>query len=170
MRCVFAISLSALMLPTLRAGDEPKVDPAVKALVQRLKSGEGKAAVLLVKYGNAAVPGLVEALAESDPLIQGHAAHALGRIAPKNNKEALAALRKALGHQEKEVAAEAARALGKIGEPAVPVLIAALKEDKGPAPAKAAAALRLIGPPGAKAVPALADALKAARDRPLIER
>src|SRR2546422_1762541 len=96
MKYLLTLGLSALLVPNLRTDDEPKVDPAVKSLVQRLKSGEGKAAVLLVKYGDAAVPGLVEALGESDPRIPGHAAHALGRIAPKNNKEALAALRKAL--------------------------------------------------------------------------
>src|SRR5712692_7780545 len=78
----------------------------VKALVESLKSGNGQAALNLVKQGAKGVPGLTDVLGEGTPFAQGHAARALGRIGPAA-KEAVPALCKALAHQDLFVASEA---------------------------------------------------------------
>src|ERR1700751_382354 len=154
----------ALSLPvTARAVGDEKSE-AVQKLLDKLKGGDGKAAVQLVSYGKAAVPGLIKLLEDGNTFVQGHAAHALGRIGP-SAKEAVPALAKALSSKEISVAEAAALALGRMGEAAVPALGEALQKGKGPVRSLAATALKGIGKPAAKTavaplIAALKDSLK----------
>src|SRR5262249_49583793 len=138
---LLTISFTAFTLP---AGDD-KTPPAVKELLERLKSNDGKAAIALVAHGKAAVPGLIEVLQSTQTFQASHAAHALGRIGPAS-KDAAPALVKALSNQERGVSHSAAQALGKIGPAAVPALVTALKDASPQVRSLAAAALKDIGP------------------------
>ena len=73
------VSILLVCFQPLLAGEGKE---AVNRLVGSLKNGDGKAALALVKYGAAAVPGLVEGLKSGNPFVQGHAASALGQIGP----------------------------------------------------------------------------------------
>src|SRR5262249_3609512 len=95
------------------AGESPE---EVQNLLDKLKSGDGKAAVALVKHGKEAVPGLVKLLKDDRAFVQGHAAHALGRIGA-DARDAAPALGKALSSSDVAVAEASAVALGRIGEP-----------------------------------------------------
>src|SRR5262245_41139920 len=159
MRYASMILVLVLVAWTTPAGDD-KTPPAVKELLERLKSNDGKAAIALVAHGKAAVPGLIEVLQGTDTFQASHAAHALGRIGPAA-KDAAPALAKALSNQERGVSHSAALALGKIGPAAVPALLTALKDASPQVRSLAAAALKDIGPAARdKAAAPLLAALK----------
>src|SRR5437870_3502863 len=98
MRYVTVVFVLGILLLTALAGDDTPA--AVKDLLEKVRSGDGRAAVAIVPYGKAAVPGLVAILEDTNTLAQSHAAHALGRIGPAA-KPAVPALVKALANQEK---------------------------------------------------------------------
>src|SRR5947209_15164825 len=159
MRYAGLLLLAVFTVSTVIAGDE--TPQAVKDLLEKVKSGDGRAAVAIVPYGKAAVPGLIAILEDTNTLAQSHAAHALGRIGPAA-KPAVPALVKALANQEKGISHSASAALGKIGPEAVPALCEALKGGGGvQVRALAAAALKEIGPAAKdKAAAPLLAALK----------
>src|SRR5262249_59387378 len=119
------------------AGD---AGPSVKELLQRLKTGDPKAAFFLATHGKAATSGLIAILDnETDVFALGHAANLLGRLGPAA-KDAVPALAKALAHPEPAVHDEASAALRQIGAPAVPALCNGLNDRNPAAPSRAPAA------------------------------
>src|SRR6266850_5461426 len=68
MRYILATFVVGLLLQALRAGDE--TPQAVKDLLEKVKSGDGRAAVAIVAYGKAAVPGLIAVLEDTNTLAQ----------------------------------------------------------------------------------------------------
>jgi|SRR6185437_169688 len=88
------------------------------------------AADALARIGDAAVPALIEGLADPNPKVRAQSARALARMGPKGHA-AVPALILALEDEEAAVRVNAARALGQIGpdaQEAVPALIRALKD------------------------------------------
>lgn len=88
------------------------------------------AADALARIGDAAVPALIEGLADPSPAVRAQAARALARMGPKGHA-AVPALILALEDETAAVRVNAARALGQIGpeaQEAVPALIRALKD------------------------------------------
>jgi HEAT repeat protein len=88
------------------------------------------AADALARIGDAAVPALIEGLADPNPAVRAQSARALARMGPKGHA-AVPALILALEDESAAVRVNAARALGQIGpdaQEAVPALIRALKD------------------------------------------
>jgi HEAT repeat protein len=88
------------------------------------------AADALARIGDAAVPALIEGLADPNPKVRAQSARALARMGPKGHA-AVPALILALEDEDPAVRVNAARALGQIGpeaQEAVPALIRALKD------------------------------------------
>ncbi|MEO1399912.1 MAG: HEAT repeat domain-containing protein [Cyanobacteria bacterium J06635_1] len=92
------------------------------------------AASALINLGSLAVPELITALADPEPMIHSRAAFALGQI----GEPAIAPLSAPLNHRSETVRRRAAFALGQIGPPAVPALLETLTAN-GLAQRKAAA-------------------------------
>ncbi|CCI30625.1 Similar to tr/Q8YVS1/Q8YVS1 (fragment) [Microcystis sp. T1-4] len=115
------------------------------------------AAYALGKIGSeAAIPGLLKALEDSNEDVRSNAAEALGKI---GSETAIPGLLKALKDSDWDVCEEAAEALGKIGsETAIPGLLKALKDSYFSVRWKAAAALGKIG--SETAIPGLLKALE----------
>ncbi|HEX5497809.1 MAG TPA: HEAT repeat domain-containing protein [Thermomicrobiales bacterium] len=100
------------------------------------------AADALARIGEAAVPALIEGLADPNPAVRAQAARALARMGPKGHA-AVPALILALEDEHESVRLNAARALGQIGpdaQEAVPALIRTLKDPTNQAPIEAPAA------------------------------
>lgn len=94
------------------------------------------AADALARIGDAAVPSLIEGLADSSPLVRAQVARALARMGPRAHA-AVPALIIALEDEDLVVRMNAARALGQIGpeaQEAVPALIRALKDPANQGP------------------------------------
>lgn len=90
------------------------------------------AADALARIGDAAVPALIDTLADPDQEVRAQAARALARMGQKA-EPAVPALIHALDDPNQEVRQGAARALGQIGsgaEEAVPALIQAIKDPR----------------------------------------
>ena len=87
----------------------------------------------LSRIGTAAIPALVDALQNPDPLLRRHAAQALARIGPEA-RDAVPDLIVALQDRDEEVRKNVARALGQIG-PAAEAAVPALLEELKAAPA-----------------------------------
>jgi HEAT repeat protein len=143
--------------------DPTKASPAVPMLVRLFKLSDEKVAtparVTLADFGpeaRAAVPELLASLKSKDDTIVRRSAYVLGRLRPP---EAAAALRSALsGPVGRSAVVQALGRLGEVARPAVPELLAVLKED--PLRAQAALALVRIAPQKSEqAVRALADDL-----------
>ncbi|HVA47205.1 MAG TPA: HEAT repeat domain-containing protein [Pirellulales bacterium] len=97
------------------------------------------AADALARIGDAAVPALLDTLADPDPDVRAQAAHALARMGQKA-EPAVPALIHALDDPNQDVRQGAARALGQIGsgaEEAVPALIKAIKDPRNKSTPKA---------------------------------
>jgi HEAT repeat protein len=90
----------------------------------------------LGRIGAAAVPALVEVLADPNPVVRRRAAQALARIGP-DARDAVPDLIVALQDRNEEVRKSAARALGQIG-PDARAAIPALMDELKAAPADAA--------------------------------
>lgn len=90
------------------------------------------AADALARIGDAAVPALIDTLADPDDDVRAQAAHALARMGPKA-EPAVPALINALNDPNLDVRQGAARALGQIGssaEEAVPALVKAIQDPR----------------------------------------
>jgi hypothetical protein len=86
----------------------------------------------LGRIGEKAVPALVEALKDPDPMVRVRACKALGYMGP-SGREAVPNLTAALADSVDAVREQAARALGQIGEasaPAVPELLRLMREKR----------------------------------------
>jgi HEAT repeat protein len=97
---------------------------------------------------------LIAALSDPDTDVQACAAQGLGEL---QAEEAVPQLARCMATPSSFVSRIASDSLARIGRPAVPALIAALKEGEAPARSGAARALRIIQPQ--EAVPALCAAL-----------
>ena len=100
-------------------------------IVARELSLEHSAVNALASIGAAAVPALLEMLADPDPALRSDAARAIARIG-SDARDAVPQLTAALGDPDVNVRRYAARALGSIGpsaEEAVPALIDVLRQD-----------------------------------------
>ena len=109
----------------------------------------------------AALPAMVRALTDADPLVAGDAARALGALGGKAGP-AVPPLVTALSHRDEHVRIYAAEALASIGAEAaaaVPELGKALGERVAGVRWAAGEALAAIGPSAASAVPQLVQAL-----------
>lgn len=193
-------ALAALALGA--SGDARALDPLVEALedrrppagyadlpagtvaegmagtfAQRLRSlhnVRAHAAVALGRLGDRrAVPPLLKALADPDPVLRTQAAAALGRL---KAGEAVPSLIGALQDTDAGVRQTAATALGIMGDPsAVPSLVQALQDAAEGVRARAAAALGRLGDPAARSplarlaaddpVPQVRQAAREALDR-----
>ena len=132
----------------------------------RLVAGQQAALGVLGKLGplaSAAVPTMIEALADRHPGIQGAAIQALGQIGPEA-RSAVPNLTRMLLHSNVSFREAAARALGNIDQdwasnPAVPGVTAALVKELSNAGSSGQAAVQTLAVIGGAAVPALIEAL-----------
>jgi len=144
---------------------------AAPALPQLLKALEAKSAArphsffaarTLSNIGDAAIPGLIEALGNGNAAARANAARALGWMGTKA-KGAVPALAKCLNKDASGmVRGRAALALAGIIPPekaAIDALAGALKDDFLDVRISAATALGTYGPAAGKAIPALTEAL-----------
>lgn len=105
-----------------------------------------------------AIPDLVLALEDQDPVKRKESAQALGCIG-KEAATAIPALTQTLGDEKKWVRIAAARALGQIGPEAIPSLTQALENQDASIRAAAAWGLGYIGSEANEAIPVLIQAL-----------
>jgi HEAT repeat protein len=137
-----------------------EVIPIFAAVLENGDSGERyEAAEQLKEMGSLAalaVPALIKALTDEEWTTRSNAAEALGEIGSKATT-AVPALIRSLQHDDNFlVQANAAQALGKIGDPkAIPILIAALKNEDDSVRFNAITAIETFGPKAKEAVPAL---------------
>jgi HEAT repeat protein len=146
------------------AGRSDSVVPALQELLDNLTTGLGEEVVqTLARLGAPAVPALVKALGDADPVYRVTTAWALAEMGEKAG-DAVPALREALKDREPEVRAHAARALWKadpeLARDAVPVLAAVLAEDDPTARIQAARTLSEMGTEAGAAAPALKRSLR----------
>ena len=119
---------------------------------------------VLAGVGRPALPSLIKLLNDEDRKVRGIAADTLELMGPLA-EDAIPALMEAANNEEerrlrsKEVN-KPLDTLIKIGRPAVPALIASMKDSDPDVQSQAVDALNLIGPKAEEAVPALIDALK----------
>jgi HEAT repeat protein len=106
----------------------------------------------------AAVPPLIEALADPDPTLRRMAAHTLAEIGPTAHA-AIPALVARLSDPDPSVGSSAAGALGTLGAVAVPALVEALDDRDTAVRQLAIAGLGQAGPAAATALPDLLLAL-----------
>jgi HEAT repeat protein len=110
--------------------------PALAMLITALGESGSVASVVinlgeaetLIDIGRTAVPALIAALKDGDPMVRWQAAKALGEIGDSSATPALIAV---LNDPQWKVREQTAKALGKIGDKsAVPAMIAALNNDR----------------------------------------
>ncbi len=112
----------------------PAAARAVPVLISLLKDPTCAAATALGQIGDAAaVPALIEAVADGHPRLRAQAIHALGRLGPAAGS-AMPVLRIALGSPDNQVRALAASAIGLIGVRATEAIeaLARCVEDDDP--------------------------------------
>jgi HEAT repeat protein len=107
----------------------------------------------------AAMPDLIERLADPDSEVQAGAAQALGTMGPSAS-EAVPALARVFSSGTVTARVAAGRALARIGEPAIPALRKLLTDANEGARSTAATVLGEMGAPANVAVPQLATLLK----------
>src|SRR5207244_9161085 len=107
----------------------------------------------LAKYGDKAVPQLVQGLTSKNALLLTEVLHALAAIGP-DAKEAIPAPRDLMLGNDPKMSAVAAQALSKIGKEAIGALSAGLNHDDVTVRRAAVGGLSTIGP---EAVPALIE-------------
>jgi HEAT repeat protein len=130
--------------------------------VAALNRAQEERAARLRELQGAAVPALIEALKDADPIIRRSAASALAKRR-RAAREAVPALVQALKDADQSVAISAGEALSEIGPAAsegIPALVQALKDEDPRVRLGAASALAQMGPAAKEAVPALAHALR----------
>ncbi len=108
----------------------------------------------IVRFGSAAVPGLLNALEDRNPLLRAKAAEVLGLL-EADAKEAIPSLIKTLKDEAGSARAAASQALSKIGQPAVKDLIRLLSDRDQALRVRAMQTLGQIGPDAKEAIPAL---------------
>ena len=139
------------------------LDPLTRMLADHRSAGRQSAARVLGSRGPAAapaVPALVDALDDPSPAVRARAAWAIGRVGEAAHG-AVEALVKTL--DDPEVRWWAIDALGGIGPeavPALPDLVAALRDPSSNVRWRATLALAAIGPGARGAGPALAEAAR----------
>jgi HEAT repeat protein len=114
--------------------------PALRRLTELLTTGRDAglrwaAAKAIGKIGPdslPAVPVLITALGDPDPLVREHAAEALGDIGPSAAPQAVGPLAKVLTDSDARVRRDAVRSLGQMGPAAKAVLPAVAKMLKDP--------------------------------------
>ncbi|MBM3840666.1 MAG: HEAT repeat domain-containing protein [Verrucomicrobia bacterium] len=140
--------------------------PGVPELVKALKEGQNQAR-LLAMYGlgiaaseaDAAVPALIEALADKNLQIRESAFQTLSNI---RHPATVAAILPKLNHGDSYVRLNVAKCLGSMGpwaREAIPGLIEAIKDDSSAVRANAAEALGRIRPSAENVIDALTRAL-----------
>lgn len=155
---------SATSLGRIRSSAQETIPRLVRAFADEPVREAAQQAV--VRFGNVAVPTLVEAL--NDDTIRLEAAHALRRIdasaarkegVDRPSRHDLPALKIALHSETKNAKAriKAAQQLGEIGVDAAPILIAAFSDNDEQVARAAVAAFRHVGE---SAVPLLKNALE----------
>lgn len=146
--------------------------PAVPALLKLLEEGDGCARKIACfalgeigttgQIGDAAVVGLVRAVADPEPAVRVNAVEALGLLPA--TPASIAALTTAIADTEEEVRFSAALSLARLGpaaDQAVPALSEALHDSNRYVPGYAVEALERIGTPQATRI--LLPYLKSAR-------
>ncbi|MBI2947282.1 MAG: HEAT repeat domain-containing protein [Verrucomicrobia bacterium] len=140
--------------------------PGVRALVTALKEGQNQTR-LLAMYGlgiagaeaDAAVPALIEALADKNLQIRESAFQTLSHI---RHPATVAAILPKLNHGDPSIRLNAAKCLGSMGpwaRDAIPALIDAIKEESSAVRASAVEALGRIRPSAEDVIAALTNAL-----------
>src|SRR5262249_49083669 len=140
---------------------------AVPALSQALKDKDrtirNAAVRILCEIGPDAkggLPALLAATKDGDPLFRGEAAFAVTRVSPDDRKTAVAVMLSLMkenaadfGGSEKEAASGIAqRNLVTLGEPVVPWLIEALRDENAILRGNVTTTLGMIGPPAKQAI------------------
>jgi HEAT repeat protein len=153
-------NFAAFAVGRLGAPDEGTARELVRLVAETGDDDASAFAAALARQGparDAALPGLVAALADGRPGARASAARTLGFL---EAREAVPALAEALGDDEAAVRAQAALALARVGEggDALPALRAALQDADPWVREEAARALGLLAKPD----PALTDGLVAA--------
>jgi len=142
------------------------VDPAVAALIEKLKDKDPRARIKAIEElankgrdAQPAVPPLLALLRQPDPRQAIHPAvfRAVERLGL--DESLLPALLAELKDKDSAVADRAARLLGLMGRPAVEPLLAAFKDEKAPVRLQAAHAFVYMHDPPDKVIPALAALL-----------
>ncbi len=148
-------------LPSIGADPAAAIPRLQQLLHEKSRELRVSATAALGDYGEQAAPAaadLARLLADDDLLVQRDAAAALSRLGPQA-ASAVPQLIAALRDDDGAVTIEAAQALTAIGQPAVPPLIALLKDPQYRN--LAAAVLGDIGPDAVDAVPAILAMLDA---------
>lgn len=159
---IFSLSFSDLS--TAAADQVGIINQNINTLKStRTSSADRRDAVeRLIKIGSAAVPALINALQDDNPIVRLHAVAALQAIGPEAN-EAVPGLIKELQNGNSKVRGNAAEALAVIGpwaEEAVPNLVNALQRDNPKVKVAAAWALGHLGDEATAALPVLIKALQ----------
>ncbi|MBX3358729.1 MAG: HEAT repeat domain-containing protein [Phycisphaeraceae bacterium] len=115
------------------------------------------------EHAAAAVPAVLACIAfQGTPYLERDATALLGRIGPDPGGAALAALRSRLGSEDAEVRGAAATAIGRFageGRPAIPDLVAALRDPDSGVRKFSAQALEKVGEADLRVIEALLDTL-----------
>lgn len=132
-------------------------DPST--LVNRLKSGDGKAGLELARLGEKAVPALIGVLKDGNNKTRGQAAYALAIIGPAA-KDAADELARAMQDDDPGLNSQAAFALGKLGAAGGPAALKVLEKGEAKSSVLAAHALAAMKAPVKGAARPLLAALK----------
>jgi HEAT repeat protein len=134
---------------------------------------QGSMAMALGSIGQEAMPYLIKALSDKDPMVRGTAVLAIGSVTPGGERpsstviKAVPEIAKLVRDQDRLVrsnACDTLRHVGKEAATAIPALIQALRDEDEYVRGRAADALGSMGPTAAPAVPYLIKALKDRRD------
>jgi len=124
----------------LELPNRPLAQLVQRPLLREISISE-TAADSLARIGTQALPVLISALRDPDPIVRGNAAKGLARLG-EAAQQAVPALTAALADEDDKVRLAAARALGQIGPaaaPAIPQLSAALRDTESSTPTTLAA-------------------------------
>jgi len=161
-RCAEAGLLARLLAVLGRLGGSPAVRTLARAMPDARPDVRYAAGDALLALGSAALPDLLAALTDDDPLLREGAALALARLAPEAlsgaGEAAIPALVSALRRDVGPLREAAVSALGRMGKAAVPALLHALDDKSWDVRALAADALGQLGDPAA--VPGLLRVLE----------
>ena len=157
-----AAAAAPALMCVLRKKEKTLTGAGAYSQKMRLKQVRFFASSALAKIGPAAVPDLIEALADEDIEVRRLAAQALATIGP-DAKAVLPHLTRLIENEDPRLRLEGARCLWRIAqnhELAVPVLIDLVKEGKYPTNVYAAHELGEVGAHAEPAIPILIDVVK----------
>lgn len=155
---------SILTLPTGSYSRELKsqVEKNIQLLGSKNVSERAAAIIALGNIGKGsrkAIPLLLSAAADPDPMVRESAVETLGKIG-STDKKTIQVLIKRFSDEDPFVAGKAATALASIGSPAVAYLLKSLADKDDNVRWCSAIALVKIAPAGAKAIHSLTEVLK----------